>query len=76
PETALALGKAHAAIGQSAQAEAALQQVVKLEPTSKLAEAAHLQLSQLYRKLGRNAEADRELQALRKLRPSPDPMRK
>ena len=35
---------------------------------SALAEAAHLQLSQVYRRLGRGADADRELRALRSLR--------
>jgi len=76
PETALALGKAHAAMGDAAKAEAALQQVVKLEPASALAEAAHLQLAQLYRKLGRAADADRELQAFRKLRQQAGGVRK
>ena len=68
PETSLALGKALAATGELAAAEAALQRVVKLEPASALAEAAHLQLSQVYRRLGRGADADRELRALRSLR--------
>jgi tetratricopeptide (TPR) repeat protein len=70
PETSLALGKALAAAGDPAAAEAALRRVVKLEPASALAEAAHLQLSQLYRRLGRGADADRELQALQRLRQS------
>ena len=68
PETSLALGKALAASGNLAGAEAALQRVVTLEPASALAEAAYLQLSQLYRRQGRAAAADQALQALQRLR--------
>lgn len=68
PETLLALGKARALAGNPAGAEQALQRVVKLEPASALAEAAHLQLAQIYRRLGRVAEADRETEALQRLR--------
>jgi tetratricopeptide (TPR) repeat protein len=68
PETHLALGKALAATGDLSGAEGALQKVVQAEPASALAEAAHLQLSQIYRKLGRTADADREIRALQELR--------
>jgi tetratricopeptide (TPR) repeat protein len=68
PETLLALGKALATTGNPAGAEKPLQRVVQLEPTSTLAEAAHLQLAQLYRRMGRPTEADRENQALQRLR--------
>ena len=70
PETSLALGKALAATGNTSAAEIALRQTINLEPASALAEAAHLQLSQLYRRLGRAADADRELEALKRLRQS------
>jgi len=68
PETHLALGKALAATGDLSGAEGALQKVLQAEPASALAEAAHLQLSQIYRKLGRTADADREIRALQELR--------
>ncbi len=68
PETSLELGKAQAAAGESAAAETALLRVLHLKPPSKLAEAAYLQLNQLYRKLNRPAEADRALRSLQDLR--------
>ena len=67
-ETLLALGTALAVTGNLPGAENALRQVLKLESASALAEAAHLQLSQLYRRMGRVADADRELEALKGLR--------
>jgi tetratricopeptide (TPR) repeat protein len=70
PETLLALGKALIAIGNLTGAESAFQKVIAAEPYSTLAEAAHLQLSQIYRKLGRAPDADRELKALQELRRS------
>lgn len=68
PETLLELGKATATAGDRARAERILQRVLTLEPESKLAETAHYQLSQIYRKLGRSADADREIALFRKLR--------
>ena len=68
PETSLALGKALSATGNTYAAGIALRQVVKLEPASALAEAAHLQLSQLYRRLRRAVDADRELETLKRFR--------
>lgn len=67
PETSLALGKALAP-GDPAAAVAAFERVVKLAPESNLAEAAHLQLSQIFRKLGRTGDAEREIKALQNLR--------
>lgn len=68
PQTLLALGKAHVALGNNAGAEAAFRQLLRLEPDSTLAEAAHLQLAQIYRRLGRVAEADQEAKSLQNLR--------
>ena len=68
PETQLELGKALLASGDEAGAEAAFRKVLESESTSPLAQAAHLQLSQLYRKQGRAADADRHLKLLRQLR--------
>ncbi len=68
PETSLELGKAQAAVGNLPAAEEALQRVLVAEPSSILAETAHLQLSQIYRRLGRTADADRELRSLQELR--------
>ena len=68
PETLLELGKAHLAAGNLPAAEKLFRQVLAREQTSGLAEAAHFQLSQLYRKQGRQAEAQRETEAFQKLR--------
>ncbi len=70
PETLLSLGKALVATGNPTGAEAAFQKLIETEPNSALAEAAHLQLSQLFRKLNRSADANRELKALQELRRS------
>lgn len=68
PETLLELGKAAAASGNPADAEKLFRKVLGQEHASSLAESAHFQLSQLYRKLGRKADADREMNAFRELR--------
>jgi tetratricopeptide (TPR) repeat protein len=68
PETLLELGKAHLAGGNLPAAEKLFRQVLAREQTSSLAEAAHFQLSQLYRKQGRKADAERETEAFQKLR--------
>ena len=68
PETSLELGKALAATGELKEAEVALRQVFTAESASSLAEAAHLQLAQIYRKQGRAADAGRELKSLQELR--------
>ena len=68
PETLVELGKAEAASGDPAQAEVAWRKVVEIEPESGLAETAHFQLAQLYRRLKRAADADRELTLFRELK--------
>jgi len=68
PETLLELGKATAAIGEFALAEKLFQQVLELEQESQLAESAHFQLAQIYRKLGRQADADRETRRFQEMR--------
>jgi tetratricopeptide (TPR) repeat protein len=68
PETLLELGKILHATGDSKSAEGYLKEVLAAEAESQLAEAAHFQLSQVYRALGRTAEADREAKAFQSLR--------
>jgi tetratricopeptide (TPR) repeat protein len=68
PETLLELGKAMNATGDPASAAAYLQQVLEIEKDTKLAETAHFQLSQAYRKLGRAVEAGREMKVFQELR--------
>ncbi len=68
PETLIELGKAEAASGNLPQAEKALLEVVALEPQSALAETAHFQLSQIYRRGARIVDADRENTLFRELR--------
>jgi tetratricopeptide (TPR) repeat protein len=68
PQTALELGKALAGLGRANDAVQAFEKVVTWEPASRLAEAAYLQLAQLYRKLGRVREAAAAAEKLRLLR--------
>jgi tetratricopeptide (TPR) repeat protein len=68
PETQIELGKALAASGSLDQAEKLFLQVLRAESHSALAEAAHYQLSQIYRKLGRADDADRELRLFEEIR--------
>lgn len=68
PETSLELAKVLAATNRLDPAIEALRRVLALAPDSSLAEAAHLQLSQLYRRTGRTAEANRELENLKRMR--------
>ncbi|MGH9845665.1 MAG: tetratricopeptide repeat protein [Blastocatellia bacterium] len=70
PETLLELGKALVAANEPARAEKTLRKVVELEPASALAETAHFQLAQLYRRLGRTADADREMKLFQEMRKS------
>jgi tetratricopeptide (TPR) repeat protein len=75
PETLLELGKATLAAGNDAAAEKLFRRILDQEQTSSLAESAHFQLAQLYRKQGRQPESDREMklfQAIRKSRNSPN----
>jgi tetratricopeptide (TPR) repeat protein len=68
PETLLALAKAMDAAGQTTGAEKLLLRVLEQEETSKLAETAHFQLAQIYRKLGRAADAENQMKLFQKLR--------
>lgn len=68
PETLIELGKAEVASNNIAEAEKALRRVVELEPESTLAETAHFQLSQIYRRTNRTADADRETKLFQALR--------
>jgi hypothetical protein len=68
PETLLELGKALNASGDAKSAEGYLRQVLAAEQETTLAQSAHFQLAQVYRKLGRAADADREMKAFQKLR--------
>ncbi|MBI3682244.1 MAG: tetratricopeptide repeat protein [Acidobacteria bacterium] len=68
PETQVELGKALATAGEAAGAEKMFQRVLELEPASRLAETAHFQLAQIYRKLGRSADAEREMTLFQQLR--------
>src|SRR5437667_259386 len=64
----LTLGMATTAAGDYTAAERLFRRVLDQEPASNLAEPAHFQLAQLYRKLGRTADADRELKLFQQLR--------
>ncbi len=68
PEILMELGKAAAATGDSASAEKLFRRVLEQERGSSLAESAHFQLAQIYRKSGRTAEADRETHAFQEIR--------
>jgi tetratricopeptide (TPR) repeat protein len=70
PETLLELGKATAAAGEVGSAEKLFRRVVELEQSSSLAESAHFQLAQLYRKLGRVTDSDREMKLFQEIRKS------
>lgn len=73
PETLLELGRARAANGATQAAENALLQVVNAESEGRLAESAHFQLSQLYRKMNRTAEAEKHLARFRELKKKQQP---
>ena len=68
PETLLELGKAYNTAGQAAEAEKCLKQVIAQEATGPLAQAAHFQLAQAYRKLRRDSEAEHEISLFREMR--------
>lgn len=68
PETLLELGKAMNASGDAKAAARYFEQLLETEDGTKLAEAAHFQLAQIYRKLGRTAEAEREMKLFQELR--------
>jgi len=71
PETLLELGRAIAASGETDSAEKLFRRVLEQEQSSSLAESAHFQLVQIYRKQGRAADADREMKLFQELRNSP-----
>ncbi len=71
PETLLELGRARAANGANDGAEKAFLQLLTVEPKGRLAESAHFQLSQLYRKMNRIADADKHLSQFRELKKQP-----
>lgn len=73
PETLYEMGKAAALENDSAMAERALLRVAELEVSGPLAESAHLQLAQLYRKQGKAIEADRHMRRFRELQLSRQP---
>ena len=70
PETLLELGKATAAAGEVSLAEKLFRRVIELEQSSSLAESAHFQLAQLYRKMGRQPESDGEMKLFQEIRKS------
>jgi len=67
-ETLLELGKATAASGETGTAEKLFRRVLDQEQTSTLAESAHFQLAQIYRKQGRVPDADREMKLFQEMR--------
>jgi Flp pilus assembly protein TadD len=70
PETLLELGKATAAAGEVGSAEKLFRRVLDQEQSSSLAESAHFQLAQIYRKLGRLSDSDREMKLFQEIRKS------
>lgn len=68
PENLLELGRAQAESGAMAAAEKSFLQVLAAEREGSLAESAHFQLSQLYRKMKWLPEAEKEMSAFRELR--------
>jgi tetratricopeptide (TPR) repeat protein len=71
PETLLELGRATAASGDMVTAERLFRQVLEQEEASSLAESAHFQLSQLYKKLGRVTDSDLEMKRFQEIRRRP-----
>jgi len=68
PETLLELAKADTASGNLKAAEEFLQEMLKQEQDSSLAEAAHFQLAQIYRKLGRVTDEKSEMSLFYEIR--------
>ena len=68
PETLLELGRAYNTAGDPAAAEKCLKQVIGQEQAGSLAQAAHFQLAQAYRKLGRDGDAEHELTMFRQMK--------
>jgi Flp pilus assembly protein TadD len=68
PETMFQLGKLYTAVGNSRKAEEYFLKVLAAEQHTELAESAHFQLAQVYRKLGRTTDAERQTEMFRRLR--------
>lgn len=68
PETLMELGRALNASGNAAEAAKYLQLVLQMEKDTRLAESAHFQLAQSYRKLGLEDRARIEMAAFQELR--------
>ncbi|MCU1262222.1 MAG: hypothetical protein JWO80_5107 [Bryobacterales bacterium] len=68
PETLLELGKATAASGDLTAAERLLRQVLEQEQDSSLAESAHFQLAQLYKRIGRVPDSETEMRRFQEIR--------
>lgn len=68
PETLLDLGKAELAAGSLAAAQQSFEKLLAIESQSLLAENAHLQLANVYRRMNRPADADRHTKLFRELR--------
>lgn len=68
PETLLAFGKALSASGDLPSAERHLLRMLTIEQEGTLAESAHFQLAQVYRKLNRPADAERQTKLFQQLR--------
>jgi tetratricopeptide (TPR) repeat protein len=68
PETLVELGKARSMAGDLTGAEACFLRALEVEKEGALAESAHFQLAEVYRKSGRAAEAARELRLFKELR--------
>jgi tetratricopeptide (TPR) repeat protein len=66
-ETLLELGKAYLMENQLEQAEKVYNHMIEIDDTDELAAAAHLQLSQIYRKMGNPAAAEQHLKRVREL---------
>ena len=66
-ETLLELGKAYVMDNQLERATNVFSRLIEIDDRDELAAAAHLQLSQIYRRLGNPAEADQHLKRVREL---------
>jgi tetratricopeptide (TPR) repeat protein len=66
-ETLLELGKAYVMDNQLEQAANVYRHMIEIDDRDELAAAAHLQLSQIYRRMGNAAEADQHLKRVREL---------
>lgn len=71
-ETLLDLGAAYSLDDQVAQAEKAYGRIIEIDDHDELAAAAHLRLSQIYRKQGRISDAERHLKRFRELNSTKD----